>query len=88
MALSKRENITMKIISKEIENDGSEQAGEGGGEESGEESGRQGQGGGGEILIMRIEMRMMRRGRRWMRIRMKKWGRMGGTKDTKAPRRR
>ena len=28
---------------------------------------------------MRIKMRMMRRGRRWMRMRMKKWGRMGRT---------
>ena len=60
MALSRMENITMKIIisSQEIKDDGSEQAGEGGGKESGEESSRQGQGGGGETGSM--SMRMIR----------------------------
>ena len=36
------------------------------------------------MMRMRMKMRMRMR---WMRMRRKKWGRMGRTKDTKAPRR-
>ena len=41
-----------------------------------------------ESVMMAVTIMMVRMMMRWRRMRMKEWGRMGRTKDTKAPRRR